>query len=104
MGSDRRDPALQGLVQTVDEAAGMPTADAGALRRVGDVVGAMADAAHEMRLAYWGYPHPGSVGDQPLVVVADGREYVVSAIEFTEGRIQIDVERLRERPEARAGR
>ncbi len=81
----------------------MPTVDEGTLRRVGDVVGALADAAHEMRLAYWGYPHPGSVGDQPLAVVVEGREYAVSAVGFTGGRIQVDIEPLPARPEEPAG-
>ncbi len=77
----------------------MPTVDEGTLRRVGDVVGALANAAHDMRLAYWGYPHPGSVGDQPLVVVVDGREYAVSDVRFTGSRILVDVEPLPVRPE-----
>ena len=77
----------------------MPTVRDGTLGRVGDVAEALADAAHEMRLAYWGYPHPGSVGDQPLVVVVEGREYAVTAVRFTGTRIQVDVEPLPVRPE-----
>ena len=85
------DAAIDGLVRAIDEAAAMPVASpTGDLVRVGDVVRALADAALEMRLAYWGYPHPGSVGDQPLVVMIDERECVVAAIRFDGARIRID--------------
>lgn len=88
----RRANAMRGLADAVEEAAAMPTVDDGSLRRVGDVVGALANAALEMREAFWGYPHPGSVGDQPLVIVLDGREHAVARVDFDGGRIRIDVE------------
>jgi hypothetical protein len=82
---------MRGLADAVEEAAAMPTVDDGTLRRVGDVVGALADAALEMREAYWGYPHPGSVGDQPLVVIIEGRPHVVAGVAFAEHRIEVRV-------------
>ena len=86
--------AMRGLVQAVDEAANMPALAGTGLTRVGDVVEALAAASLEMRLAYWGYPHPGSVGDQPLVILAEGREFVVSRVAFERHRIQVDTEPL----------
>ena len=91
---------MRSLVQAVDEAANMPAPAGTELRRVGDVVQALASASLEMRLAYWGYPHPGSVGDQPLVILADGREFVVSRVAFESHRIQVDTEPLATRPAA----
>ena len=85
---------MRGLEDAVDEAAAMPTADEGEHRRVGDVIEAISDAALEMREAYWGHPHPGSVGDQRLVIVVDDRDYAVSSVAFDGRRIRIDVEPL----------
>ena len=93
---------MDGLLATVEEAAAIPQGDNGHLR-VGDVVGALADAAFEMRRAYWGYPHPGSVGDQPLVIVVDGREYAASTVQFANHRIEVQVEPLAARVDDRDG-
>lgn len=88
-GIDRRAQAMQSLAEAVDEAATMPWIHDGTLRRVGDVIEALAAASLEMRLAYWGYPHPGSVGDQPLVIRVDGREFIVTNVAFDGHRIQV---------------
>lgn len=87
---ERRAQAIQGLARAVDEAMAMPKVDDGTLGRVGDVVEALAAASLEMRDADWGYPHPGSVGDQPLVILVDGREFVVSKATFENDRIEVE--------------
>lgn len=94
----RSEDALRSLTQAVDEAATVPTLPGRELWRFGTVISALADASLEMRLAYWGYPHPGSVGDQPLVILVDGREFAVSSVTFQRHRIEVDTEPLAPEP------
>ena len=78
----------------MDEAAMVGKPAGGGFMRFGDVIEALATISLDMRLAYWGYPHPGSVGDNPLVVVVEGREFVVSKVHFEGSRILVDTEPL----------
>lgn len=87
-----RAPQLRELALAMHEAAHAPrSAEAPPLERVGDVIAALANAAAELRLATWGYPHPGSVGDLPLVVVANGDDLVVREVRVELGRLVVEL-------------
>ena len=93
--AERSAQAMQSLAQAVQEAANMSAPPASPLSRFGDVVEALAEVALEMRLAYWGYPQPGSVGDNSLLILVDGRELVVVAVDFEGNHIRIHAEPLK---------